>query len=276
MTTLTAWRLPYDFNAARPTFVDAWPQPWRALAPESEMVDLSFVEMNALGWQIAGFRHWFLPAPATMLLDLAYRLDAAIERQGRASFVRLTSRSPKDSLYAQRRGLRVYDGAQALAMITEGSKRCAADLRMALDCQSALAMVVRKWIDFPPYAEFRCFMVDRKWVGASQMGGIEIDGVPWTREQAQAVVGALQASMKQVTATSHIVDAAVDLACLPFANGRAVSWRATLLDVNPLTEVTDLGLFAPTGKFDLTVRFRRLVDEGRRSIPLSGSSLAGL
>jgi hypothetical protein len=269
--TTNAWRPPYDFNAARPTFLDVWPQHWRALAPTSELVPLSRQEMNALGWQIAGFRQWFAKAPATSLMDLAYCVDAAVERLSRSSFIRLSSRSPKDSLYAQRKGLRVSNGAQALALITEGSERCAADLRMALDCQIEMAIVVRRWIDFPPSAEFRCFMVDRKWGGASQMGVGRIGDVFLTIQQARAVVSVLQAVMQEIIATSHIVDAVFDLVCLPPTDRHVETWSAILLDVNPLLNVTDLAHFSPKGEFDFTLRFHKAADGGFASIPLPGS-----
>lgn len=126
-----AWLPPYDFSAAKTTFIDAWPKAWRDLAPGYDIVPVDRIEMNALGAQIMGFRHWFTPASTQPLIHLAHRLDAVIAKQNRACFIRLSSRSPKDSIYALRNGLCIRDGAQALAIILEGSERCAADLRMA-------------------------------------------------------------------------------------------------------------------------------------------------
>lgn len=255
MTTVGAWRPPYDFNAARPTFVDAWPRPWRALSPAHELVALSRPEMNALGWQIAGFQHWFAKSAPTPLLGLAARIDAALARVRRSGFVRLTSRSPKDSLYAQRKGLRVSDGAQALAVMTEGSRRCAADLRMALDCRATMAIVVREWMEFPPSAEIRCYMVGRRWVGSSQLGGSATGRHLLTETQARELVLAVQAAMREITAASPIPDAAFDLARMAKPRRSAADATAILLDVNPLLTVTDLGYFSSPGEFDATFRF---------------------
>lgn len=259
-------RPPYNFNAARPTFIDAWPRSWSTLAPESELVTIDRNEMNALGRQIAGFQHWFPHTPTTPLVNLARRVDKAVERMSRSCFVRLTSRSPKDSIYAQRKGMRIGNGAQALALIIEGSRRCAADLRMALDHQAAMAIVVRKWIDFSPSAEFRCFMVDRKWVGASQMRETEIGDVFLTIQQARVVASALQAAMHKITATSHIANAAFDY--LLQINSPIATARTILLDVNPLLCVTDLAHFSSSGEFDFSLRFNTPEKGGFVSIPL--------
>lgn len=262
------WRPPYDFAAALPTFVDAWPPEWHDLAPAGEIVPLDAAEANALGGQIAGFRHWFEPAPARVLADLAYRLDAAVARQGRSSFVRLTSRSPKDSLAALRRGMRVRDGAQALALFVEGSERCAADLRMALEGDHDAGIVVRRWIDFPWWAEYRCFMVGREWVGGSQAGRAGEAALPAVADHAQAVLGALDVAMRRIVAASPLADAAFDLVVRPSGDDPPEPAPAILLDVNPLLHVTDLALFASAADFDRTFRFRGREDRAHVAVPL--------
>lgn len=263
------WVHPYDYAAARPTFIDAWPQAWNEMAPVGEIIPLNRDETNALGWQITGYRRWFVPTCTRPLLDLAKRLDEAIARQGRSSFVRLTSRSPKDSLLARRRGLRVRDGAQALALFVEGSERCAADLRMSLEQEHNLGIVVRRWIEFAPWAEFRCFMVDHHWVGASQ--GQHLGGVAFSRiaERARSVIASLEGSMDRVVAASPIPDAAFDLVIVPWSKHRLGS--AVLLDANPLLQVTDFALFDSSSDFDLTFRFRRSEDRRVEKIPLSAA-----
>lgn len=259
MIRLATWRPPYDFLAARPTFVDAWPEAWCALAPKQEFVPLNHDEMNALGWQIAGFRHWFPPIPATPLVSLAYRLDAAIQQVNKSSFIRLTSRSPKDSLYAQRRGLHITNGSQALALIMEGSKRCAADLRMAIEHHIEMAIVVRKWLEYPPSAEFRCFMVDRAFVAASQFEDLGVENYqPLEKEQAHSIVQSLFTTMNYIASTSTIANAAIDLVCTSLIMNHDAEWPAVLIDVNPLTQHTDLGLFSSMTEFDQSVRFRNL------------------
>jgi hypothetical protein len=268
------WQPPYDFAAAMPTFVGAWPREWHDLAPDTEIVQLNRNEINALGSQIAGFRHWFTSTPVASLLDLAYRLDAAIERQGRSSFIRLSSRSPKDSLYAQRKGMRISDGAKALALIIEGSQRCAADLRMALDRNATIAIVVRRWIDFPWWAEFRCFMVDYRWVGASQVRPPEGPQSASIAEDLRQMLVALQMSMHRIISTSLVPSAAFDLICLRSSKAFPRSYCALLLDVNPLWDVTDLALFSSTTDFDLTFRFLKPHDQTLGAIPLSASPIA--
>lgn len=185
------WRPPYDFLAARATFMNTWPQAWRDLSPAFEILWLSPIEINALGYQISGFHHWFSPASAEPLHALARRIDAAIAGYGRSCFIRLTTRSPKDSLWAECRGMQIHNGAQALGIIMHGSERCAADLRMALDQKDSIGLVVREWIDFLPHMEFRCFMRDRRWMAASQMGPNATSSLLTTR-CAQRIVSAVE------------------------------------------------------------------------------------
>ncbi|MCX7110051.1 MAG: hypothetical protein NTX45_07970 [Proteobacteria bacterium] len=275
------WHPPYDFQAALPYCVDAWPKAWRDLAPASEIIPLNREEMNALGSQIIGFGDWFKPSPATPLLHLARRLDAAIARLGRSCFVRLTTRSPKDSLVALRKGMKVADGTKALALFVEGSQRCAADLRMALDCGCELGLVVRQWVEFPPWAEFRCFMQDRRWTGASQSHCATEEKFAPIADHSSAIIGTLHQAMRQIIAASTVADAAFDLVfqpqlglsptarpktveisrhsgmdrrnpdCMDACNARP----ALLLDANPLSDVTDTALFPSLAALDQTFRY---------------------
>ena len=269
MTHQIRWHPPYDFATARPTFIDAWTQAWLDLAPASEIIHLNKEEMNALGSQIIGFRHWFKPASARPLYNLAQRLDAAIARLGRSCFVRLTSRSPKDSLHSVRKGMKVTDGQQALALLVEGSQRCAADCRMALDAGHPLGIVVRQWIDFPPWAEFRCFMKDRRWVGASQGQCKERAVFPKIDEHQTAIINTLHQSMQRIMASSPIQNAAFDWVYQPSTTSNPPSNLAILLDVNPLLNVTDLGLFCSFDDFDNTFRFYSSDGVAKLALPLS-------
>ena len=269
MTGQIRWHPPYDFAAARPTFVDAWPQAWQELAPASEIIQLDTEEINALGSQIIGFSHWFKPASTKPLFNLGYRLDSAIARLGRSCFIRLTSRSPKDSLHSLRKGMKVTDGKQALALLIEGSQRCAADCRMALDSGLPLGIVVRQWIDFPAWAEFRCFMLDRRWVGASQAQHLERTVFPMIAEHQAAIINALQQSMERIISTSPIQNAAFDWVALPTTALDSPSNLAILLDANPLLDVTDLGLFSSFDDFDNTFRFYSSDGDAKLVLPLS-------
>jgi len=249
------WQRPYDFNKAKATFINAWPIAWQELAPETTLIYLSQQEIKALGSQIAGFQHWFTPISPKCLIHLAERLDTAINNQGRSSFIRLVSRSPKDSLYSQRHGMRVTNGSQALALIIEGSERCAADLRMVLDEDETTAIVVRKWIDFPPWREFRCFMRDYQWIGASQALHSQKNTFLMVDQDYNSVLKNLDQIMKRITASSHIADAVFDIVCPLYNTLEDELELALLLDSNPLSPDTDLALFASINELDKTFRF---------------------
>ncbi len=263
MTMQAIWSPPYDFSAAKTTFIDVWPNAWRKLAPSYEIIPIDRIEINALGAQVMGFRHWFTPASTKPLIDLAHRLDTIIAQQNRTCFIRLISRSPKDSLYAMRNGMCIRNGTQALAIIIEGSERCAADLRMSLDSDHGMAIVVRNWLDFPPWAELRCFMLNRAWVGACQTQHL----YPNINDHVPAVLKAFARAMAQIIEASPIANAAFDLVYQQSTTpGTPAS--AILLDANPLLDVTDTMLFSAIPDLDGTFRFRHPKDQSMRSVPL--------
>lgn len=264
MNSCAAWRAPYDIHAARATFIDAWPVAWVERAPEMRLLALTTAECQALGAQIGGLEHWFAPLPAQHLQRLIRWLDTAIAELGGRCCVRLSSRSPKDSLQAQRHGLCVGGAAQALAQIVTGSLRCAVDLRMALMFDVPLALVVRRWLDFPDWAELRCFVQDGVWCGASQ--ALYADGACFAEleRHAEALLGACATLLPALIAAAPPAARAFDVACLPTPAG---SWRAVLLDANPLGATTDLALYASRGDFDACLRWRSAAGISRLRLP---------
>lgn len=256
-----AWLRPYDAALAAPYAVDAWPAAWTALAPPAELLPLTSAQAQALGYHTLGCRGWFRPCDAAPLAALVPALDAAIGRLGGACAVRLGTRSPKDSLRAQRHGLCVRSGAEALALFLEGSQRCAADLRMALEDARPVAIVLRRWLRVRPEREFRCVMRDRRWVGASQA---RVDaaaaGAGVLTETAAAMpdlLHALDTAMARLCDASPVPDAVFDVA-VPDGPSEPAGSVAWLLDANPLSDLTDLGWFGRPGappRFDHTLRY---------------------
>jgi len=231
MTGRPPFRPAYALARARPLFIDAWPKPWHAVAPASAFVWLDEAEMQALGAQIMGFRHWFEASPPAPLLGLRRRLDAAIAALGGCAFFRLTSRSPKDSLRALRFGLRVCDGAEALAMVLEGSERAAHDLRLCLGAQVPLAFVVRPWLTFKPWQECRCTMRHGAFAGAAPPQALDAEQHRLAQGLMARWPGVPKAAVDTLAAHSPVADASFDLVIAP-ATG---AWQ--LLDANPLTGV---------------------------------------
>ena len=201
--------------------VDAWLTPMvdAGLTPQSQLVGLTHLELEALdqACQVVSKRAATLPAEphvdtadavwdyltthcsaADVLVQLAKRLDAAsrtLQQSAAASssssesfFVKLSTRSPKDSsLFAARAAaavgldaqcegapMRVESGGEALALLTT-SERVRADVREALLLAApntltsdsgdselhtpiSMSVVVREWWYVPRWTEMRGFV----------------------------------------------------------------------------------------------------------------------
>jgi D123 len=236
------WRVPYPYGTATPFFIENWPQAWRARAPRWSLLPLSAEQCQALGALIVGCGHWFAPMDPSSLEPVRHWLDETIASQGGASFLRLGSRSPKDSPRAHRLGLRVQDAAEALALVTDGSQRCAADLRLALQHEQVSHLALRPWQDFAPWQELRCFIRDRRWVGASGLRGHMPAATTRCADWPTRLAG-LVGHLIQHCPSDH---AALDIVMAPSP------W---LLDANPWLQSTDQLLFDGS-RFDATLRMQ--------------------
>lgn len=248
------FRRAYDLASARLLFIDAWPDAWRAQAPPTTLVWLNEGEMRALGSQILGFRHWFVPVSTAGWGDLPARLAAAMREQAPACFVRLTSRSSKDSLRAMRHGLCVRSSTEALALMLEGSERVAHDLRICLDARVPLAIAVRPWLGFKPWQEWRCFMRRRRWAGASPQLGLNAPNAALALANEAPLNEVLPRAVAALACAATVDDVAFDLVVSPAADGSG-TWHWRLLDANPLNLQTGLGWFASIDQLDERIRF---------------------
>lgn len=115
--------------------------------------------------QIELFEYW-LPANQGTIDHLESDLDSAIAAIGGEAFVRLGSRSAKDSWAGV--GPRVTNAQEALEVLLGCSERINDDLLLAQAHGYTPWIWVRKWMDIKPYQEFRCFVKDRHIQGVSQ------------------------------------------------------------------------------------------------------------
>jgi D123 len=84
------------------------------------------------------------------------------------AFIRLGSRSPKDSWYGAKNGFRVTDARHGMTLLLDSMERMSDDLALAHRAIYQPYLYLRRWISIPPWAEFRCFMVNREFAGISQ------------------------------------------------------------------------------------------------------------
>lgn len=253
---------PYPFLKSYTTFIENWPQAFVALALPMTQLPLSEEEVHALGSRMLGFSQWFSQLHSqTAWSLLRQRITQAVDRHSNGAFIRLGSRSPKDSLQAMRNGMRVYSGDEALRLLLEGSHRVAVDLRLALDHRHQPQLVVRPWVEFPEWSEFRCFMVGYQFVGATQYACDSGQRFTEIAVHEASILKALNFAMTKVAACAHLPAAVFDFVVLL----SGCETHARLIDVNPLLPVTALGLFDDPSHFDGTLRYRLYSGEIQRT-----------
>ena len=125
-----------------------------------------------------------------ILEDLEQRIDNAILGYGKSGFVRLNSRSPKDSwLGVGSNGTFECRNAQHAMDLMKTSERIYDDLANALAQDTPMFFVIRPWLDIDPHREFRIikhrehlsvsqYFYDRIW----QEGAVSIPPIILLRE----------------------------------------------------------------------------------------------
>lgn len=151
------------------TWLEYWPAPLRSLSFRQHGVPLDPAQTRALGRR-NGLRVASRDEPREEegLGVLENVLDCGIAALGGRAFVRLGSRSPKDTPLAVLTGGGAASGAEALRLLCGPSRRLAFDLRRAVRHGLAPWVFLREWHDIPWWAEYRCFLRDGALVGISQ------------------------------------------------------------------------------------------------------------
>jgi len=254
---------PDHWALARPTYIENWPAALCRLSLAQADVPLTGPETRALG---AGIAEWggmadFGSHDPALLATVEARVDAAVRRFPRGAFVRLGSRSPKDSWVGAREGFRCEDGAKAIQLLTDASERVAEDLALALRRHYLPHIFVREWVDIPPWAEFRCFMRQRRLVGISQYQYLEGAVFPEIAKWASGIEWAIRDGwFPGFLAASHLADVVFDVFVRRRGRGSESEWEVRLVEINPFYEWTDPCLFdwRGGGDFDGTFRYQKV------------------
>lgn len=236
------------FARALPTYLERWPAALEALSVEHVGIRLSPGEARALGDRNPRFRAPEGAPDAEPLDRVEAELAAAIPRFPEGAFVRLGSRSAKDSERARARGLWVGSAAAAIDMLASGSRRAAFDLRLALANRYEPYVFVRRWTEIAPWSELRCFVRGRELVGVSQYHeGEAFAELSRDRDAIRASVGRL---FEEVRGALHLDDVVLDA----FVERRRGDYVARLLELNPFWPKTDACLFSWEDEFDGSFR----------------------
>lgn len=236
-----------------PTYIENWnPALYRLSVPQLGMPLVAPLAqaLEAKLWnQERRFRTW----PKPSIEPLLRWLDQALRQFPGGAFVRLGSRSGKDSVYARMHGLRVKTAKAAIQLLTQGSERVAFDLQLALHHGYTPHLFVRQWVDMPPWAEFRCFLKERRLVGISQYDCKRAGHYPEIARHAGDIQKAITSFLPRFLEASHLDDVVADVFCLPGDRG----WGVHLIELNPFFPKTDPCLFSWSRpeEFDGSLRF---------------------
>ncbi len=259
------------WDLCRPTYLENWPAELARLSIAQVDIPLNYNEALLLGKNIVELYELFdahryrLDLPGPNLLALIGRLDEAILRFPDGGFVRLGSRSPKDSWLAHRRGMRCSAGREAWALLTDCSERIAEDLLLAFSQRYDPHLWVRQWLDIPEWLEFRCLVQDRELVGISQYQYHGRPVFPEIVQNRDAIVWAIQTWFEsQFLHATHLDSVVCDVFCKLHQHGNSNLWEVKLLEINPFFQMTDPCLFDWRAPLDRT--FRYFGDESSGSI----------
>jgi len=242
---MTYWEL------ARPTYLENLPSGLLKLSMPTRFVRLTLEEAAALGSHITDWWEGFgLPFAARPLDGVAARLGRAMAKvKGPAWFVKLGSRSPKDSWsWAQAAG-KAECAEQALGYLTDASERISDDLHLALCNNYRPALAARQWREMPPWSEFRVFIQDGSIAGISQYHhGRHYPGVAIHQP---SIYGAIMDLHLAARDHYHLDQMVIDVFVEPTGPG---DFKATLIEINPFCELTDPCLFDWREPFDGSFR----------------------
>jgi hypothetical protein len=234
------------------TWIENWPQEIAALSFPQRGVALTVGQIHAIGLANGIHRHCFENGHEASLADLTGELDDALQSFAGGAFVRLGSRSPKDTALGIATRGRALTGTASVRLLTSGSRRIAFDLRLCLRRNYQPWVFLRAWREGDG-AEFRCFWMGGRLAGVSQYHHQSVLPAPWRSqviEQARNSIGTFLPAIRAAWGKGDIVfDVWVDAS--------ASHRRAFLIELNPCVPATDPCLFSWQPRdFDCSLRIR--------------------
>lgn len=251
------------WEIVRPTYIENWPNALHSLSFASIDVPLTRDEAIAIGanmydWGEAFQERYPRPTVEYDTTDIRRRVSEAVDNLPNGAFIRLGSRSPKDSWDGHRIGFKTEHGDDPLRFILDASERMYEDILLALQNDYAPHIFVRSWQDIPKWAEFRCFMRDRKLVGISQYNYLDNEQFEEIKQYAGTIEWVLGNFFVPFKQACHLDDVVFDVFLKTWTNrDKSRMWEVRLLEINPAFEYTDPCLFswARGGDFDGSFRY---------------------
>ncbi|MCK9558196.1 MAG: cell division cycle 123 family protein [Candidatus Cloacimonetes bacterium] len=227
------------WEIVKPIYIENWEPALHSLSIASIDIPLTVDDAKRLGSNIIEFGEAF--GCMADISDISSKVSSAVEKMPSGAFVRLGSRSPKDSWMMQEEGGKVLPGEDPLRFMLDCSERIYEDLMLSIQQSYNPHIWVRQWTDIPKWSEFRCFMQNRKLVGISQyyydeeFPEIDADMFEWAIQEFFGLF------LKATKMESVVFDVYIKLRKVR-PNIRDIEVK--LLEINPFFELTDPCLFS--------------------------------
>lgn len=241
------------------TFIEAWPTGLARLSFSHEVVELSPADRRALVSRVPAIRSLLgLNGRLPYSNELPRVLAEALARLPAGAFMRLGA----CSFVTPHRGpAAVRSAAEAVQLLVDPGERAARMVHRCVVSGHPVALYLRRWHEIPPSGEFRLFIRDGVFVGASQYHHtVVFPGLSESVSAAQAEIGRFVGELvPQLPMPSVVADVWID------ASRGAL--RTTLIEINPYMRVTGSALFDwdREDDFDGSLRF---LDSERRVVRL--------
>lgn len=258
------------FDLVRPTYLENWTPRLRRLSIAQKDIPLDRDTAIVLGYfitEIGGvyFKKYIndmtVCRQQDIMDDLIVKVGMSMREFPDGIFIRLGSRSPKDSWFGHREGFRATNSRKAVMILTASSERVAEDISLALANNYLPHIFLRQWIDIEPWQEFRCFMKSGNLVGISQYNYLEDECFKEVVEHKDSIRWAIGMFFEKFKQASHLDDVVFDVIVTKRQHGNEIQWEVKLLEINPFFAMTDPCLFCwdKPGEFDGSIR---IIDTG--------------
>lgn len=242
------------FDIVRPTYIENWPAGLREHSIRTLLLPITPDQVQgliAINYMTLEDGRVPTEEEVNSVESLIPMVDLYLKKVNGA-FIRLGSRSPKDSWKGYKSGFFCTTGKGAIELLAD-SERIYEDLYLAMNQRYIPYLAVREWIDIKSWQEFRCFFIDRKLVGISQYNYQKDAVYPEIEIHAAEIERSIRAKSHMIAQLLPADNVVLDYVIQD--NGEVV-----LLECNPFSMYTDPCLFNwKEGFHDFEFRFKKAV-----------------
>jgi len=246
-----------------PTYIENWPEGLSNLSVSHVSLPLGMPRAFLLIFGCIMDGKEIAPLHQSYLVAMEAKLDNAIQAFPHGCFIRLGSRSPKDSWLGIDKGFKCTTGHHALSLLLDSPDRIYDDVALAVAHDYQPQIYLRKWVDIPEWSEFRCFMHKGKLVGISQYSYLNRERFPEVCDNSGSISWAIEKFFEgylRPILYPHFESVVFDVFVKVRGHGNAREWQVKLLEINPWFQGTDPCLFSWEHPEDFNGSFRFCIE----------------